>query len=443
MLPTGLALAIVAVLALASLRWPLVTLAAFVALIPIEEVVVITGFGTISRFAGILFAVTYAAPRIGRLVFGAMPPAAWAFLAWAGLSLGWAVDPNTAWAELPTLFQLFLIAVLVADIVVQRPATVRPLLWAYSLSAAGTAMIGIWSFVALGSSPGARAAALQDQNPAQFAGVLLPALIFGIYEVLGREGAPGRGRLLGGVVALLTTVGVVVSGTRGAWVSVVVVVLLFILPRLELRRLILAIATLLLIGIVTIQLPGVSDMLAQRVGTAVSTGGAGRSDIWTVALTIYKSAPVLGVGYANFSVAYTQDAVRASDVMSWVHLEGYGPHSLAFGTLIELGPIGLVLLALFLAPLILRRGWGPDAMVVQAALASLLILALFLDVFANRKQVWFVIGLSAGLAYLARRKDGTAPAEIDSAITDADAGATWDRSTPVRPDVAGAQGLLE
>ena len=45
----------------------------------------------------------------------------------------------------------------------------------------------------------------------------------------------------------------------------------------------------------------------------------------------------------------------------------------------------------------------PQGTTVQAALASLVTMALFLDIVANRKQVWLVIGLAAGLAYLARR----------------------------------------
>ena len=40
---------------------------------------------------------------------------------------------------------------------------------------------------------------------------------------------------------------------------------------------------------------------------------------------------------------------------------------------------------------------------VQAALASLLVVALFLDVLSNRKQVWLIIGFAAGLSYLARK----------------------------------------
>jgi O-antigen ligase len=264
-------------------------------------------------------------------------------------------------------------------------------MWVYSVSAAATALIGIEDFVAMGS----RTAAIEGQDPAQFAAVLVPAIIFGLYQVLN-----GDRRVLGGAVALLATAGVVVSGTRGAWLAVVVVVLIFILPRLPLRRQVLAIATMIVIGLVTVQIPGVADLLAERAGNAVSSGGAGRTDIWTTGIAIYVSNPVVGVGYANFPVANTLDVARAADVRLG-HI-GSGPHDLIIGTIVELGPIGLLLLALFLLPLVLRRGWGPDAAMVQAALSSLLVASLFVDIVSNRKQVWLLIGIAAGLAMLKR-----------------------------------------
>jgi hypothetical protein len=396
MLATALAMVVVGCLALVSLRWPMLALFVFVAMIPIEQVVIIDGFGTIARLAGVLFAVSYLASRLGRVSLAAMPPAGWAFLAWSLLSLGWAMDPNAAWAELPTLLQLFVIAVFVADVVVQRPEMVRSILWVYSGAAAATALIGVQAYVALGPAADIRATALEDQNPAQFAAVLLPAVIFGLYELVA-----GDRRILGGAIAFVTTVGVVVSGTRGAWLSVAVVVVLFILPKLQFRRQVMAIAAALLIGAVTLQIPGVANLVAERAVTAVSSGGAGRTDIWTVGFSIYQSTPVLGVGYANFPVAYTGQAVRDAAV-STGHGVNRGPHNLVIGTLTELGPIGLLFLAMFLLPLVLRQGWGPDAATVQASLASLLLLALFLDILGNRKQVWLIIGLAVGLGFLRR-----------------------------------------
>jgi O-antigen ligase len=402
-LPLGAAAAGLATLV--GMRWPLLPLMVFAALIPIEEAAVIEGFGTFSRFAGIWFAVAYAIPRLGSLTFGAMPLAGWAYVAWVVVSLGWALDPATTLGLLQTLLQLCLIGFLVADFVVRRPSIVRPVLWVYSLAAAGTALLGILSYVAMGEVSEVRVAALETQNPAQFSAVLLPALVFGMYEVL-----RGPRRLLGGAIAFVTALAIVLSGTRGTWLAVVVVVFLMVLPQLSLRRRVAAIGLTAVLAVVALQVPGVADLVTERTSTAVTTGGAGRTDIWAVGATIYASSPILGVGFANFPVAYTPDVVRASDVGSWETLAGRAPHNIVIGTLVELGPVGLLILGLFVVPLVLRRGWGPEAVVIQATLASLLTTALFLDILANRKQVWLVIGIAAGLAYLARHASAAARA---------------------------------
>jgi exopolysaccharide production protein ExoQ len=404
-----LGLAVLGVAVLLGLKWPILPLALFAALIPIEDLVVVEGFGTLSRFAGILFAVTYALPRLGHLKLAAMPPAAWAYLAWVLVSVGWALDPGTAVEQIVTLLQLFAIAVLVADFVVHRPATVRSILWAYSISAAATAVIGIWIFLTAGT----RAAAFQNQNPEHFAATLTVALLFGLHEALN-----GNRRILGAAIALVTTIAVIVTGTRGAWVAIVIVVLLFMLPQISWKRRFAMAGMALALVVVAFQIPGVAELISERAGTALSTGGAGRTDIWSVAGTIYLSSPVLGVGHANFPIAYTPEMVRASDVASWVHLEQRGAHNLVILTIVELGPIGLLLLAAFVGPLALRRGWGPEALTVQAALAALLIQALLVDMFTNRKPVWLVIGFAAGLAYLARRDRATLDDRRQDAASD-------------------------
>ncbi len=403
MLPIALGLVAVALTAVVGFRWPLLPLLVFAVFVPIEEVVFIDGIGTISRLAAILFAIAYGAPRIGRLTFGMMPPAAWAYLAWAVVSLGWAIDPGIAWGELATLVQLFLIAFLVADYVVHQPSVVQaPSLGLLPVRRGncpdrgrGLHPAGSGRYRPQGGRHLDRKSRAIRGDPA--AGVRL---------------RPARDRQWqtansGGTVALLTALGIVVSGTRGAWVAAAVVLILLILQEADLRRRIVAIAAVVALVAAVYQFPGVSGLVAERAGNAVSTGGAGRTDIWSIGAEIYESAPVLGVGYANFPVAYTPDIVRQSNV-SYTRA-GRAPHNLVVGTLVELRPIGLTLLALFLGPLVLRRGWGPDAAVIQAALASLLTMALTLDILGNRKQVWLVIGIGAGLAYLKRRNDREPP----------------------------------
>ena len=381
---------------LLALRWPLIGLLGFAVLIPIEEVTLVGGTATLSRIAGLAFAATYAVPRLATLRLSVIRPPGWAFVGWAVLSLAWAISPDLAWTELPTLVQLFVIAVLIGDFVTREPSIVRPVLFAYTLSAAATAALGIVSYVT-GLGADVRAAALQGQNPGQFAAVLLPAFAFGFNEVVS-----GRQRVAGGAIALLTLMGVLVSGSRGAWIAIVVIPLL-VLPNLSPRRIVAVLALGAALLVVAYQVPGVSDLVSERTDTAVSSGGAGRSSIWASGLVIYGSSPAVGVGYANFPLAFTPEVMRESGTTSYLHT-GLGPHNIVVGTLAELGPMGLVLLGLFLLPLVVNRGWGPEAGTVRAALASLLVLALTVDIVGNRKQVWLMIALAAGLQYVARRQ---------------------------------------
>ena len=392
------ALAAVAFVLVVSLRWPLLPLFAFALLVPIEELVVLGSLGTISRYAGVLFVIAYGLPRLGRLRISAMPIPAWVYVGWCILSVGWAINPPAAVADLSVLLLLFAVSVLIAAIVSERPAIVAPLMWTYSLSASATALVGIYFYVKGNTIAGDRVAALPGQDPAHYAALLLPALAFTLFQLVNL-----RSVVLSAAVAAVCMTAIAVSGTRGAWVATIVVIFLFIVPRLNGTLRLISFGGIVLAVLVSLQLPGVQQIVAERAATALSSGGAGRTDIWAVGLNIFRSAPVTGVGLANFPDAYTPQLVRESDVgvYSANNPANRAPHSIIVGTLGELGIVGFTLLALFLVPLMIRRGWGPDGGAIQAALVSLMISALFLDVL-GRKQVWFIIGIACGLVYLAQ-----------------------------------------
>lgn len=398
MLPLAAGLVVGCAILVLGFRWPLLPLLIYIAVIPIDEIVRLGPLGTVGRTAAILFTITYAIPRLRRLTWDAMPLSAWAYTGWAILSVTWAIDPQVAARELGTLVQLFAIGLLIADVVVHRPSIVRPILWTYSLSCAVVGVIGAGEYFAGQISNGERAAALPNQDPAQFAAVLLPAFAFALLELTG-----GRLRLLGAAVAFATGSGILLSGTRGAWVSVIVVTILFVVPRMRPSQRLAALAGVVALAVIAMQIPAVRELVTFRTDTAISSGGAGRTDIWSVGLGIIESAPLIGVGYANFPVAYTPELVWSTPVQT-VTSTGRGPHNLVIGTLGELGIMGFLLLAWYLIPLLVRRATGPDAVAVQAALASLMVSAMFLDVFGNRKQVWLILGLAVGLAYLERRR---------------------------------------
>ena len=391
----GVAAAMLVVLL--SFRWPLIPLFGLVVLIPIEEAVLVGDIGSLSRYAAILFLVAFGIPRIGRLTIRAMPLPGWAYVSWALFSTAWALDAAVTWIEIPAMILLFLTSVMIAIAVVERPTIVRPLLWAYSISAAATAVVAIYIFATSGGSSD-RISAISGQNPAFFAAILLPAAMFGLYELLN-----GRRIFASGAITLLCTIAIVASGTRGAWVSAAVVAVVFIVPRLTPARRVVAIGAMCALVLITLQLPGVANLVGERTDTAISTGGAGRTDIWSVGIGIVTDHPITGVGLANFAVAVTPERIRDTTAASQSAetIANQAAHNIVIGTFGELGIIGLILLAAFIGPLIFRRGWGPEAEVIQAAIASIFVLALFLDVMFM-KQVWLFIGIGCGLAYLAR-----------------------------------------
>lgn len=381
-------------------RFPWVALGAFVVLIPVEEAVVVDGFGSLSRYAAILLILTYGVTGLRSLRLGVVPLAGWGYVGWAIFSAAWALAIDATWTEIPILILLFATTVVVASMIVERPTLVRPLLWAYACSAGVTAAIGVVAYIAGGGplGPEDRIAAIQDQNPAYYAAILLPALVFTINELIN-----GRTVVLGAAISLVCTVAIIASGTRGAWVAIAVVFWLFLVPRLTPARRVAAIGVVVILGAITLQLPGISTLITERADLAVSSGGSGRTDIWSVGLRIFESAPVTGVGLSNFPTAFTPERVRDTSVVITdpATLTSRAPHNIVIGTLGELGLIGLSLLALFLGPLVLRRGWGPDATAVQASIAGMLVLALFLDVL-NLKVVWLLIAIGCALAYRKR-----------------------------------------
>jgi exopolysaccharide production protein ExoQ len=377
-----------------SIRWPLAPLFVFVALVPIEDMLLVQGVGTVSRLVGVVFAVVYVLTRRRALVLGALPVAAWAYLGWAVASTVWSVDLAKAIEPLGTLLQMAAIGFLVADVVIHDPTRIRQILWVYTASATATALVGIASYLRRGESVDVRIAALAGQNPAQFASLLLPVFIFALNELLNR-----RHVVVSTGVAAIAALAIVLSGTRSVWVAAAGAVLLVLIPQLGLRRATITVGLLALLAVGLLQAPGIAELVSERSATAISSGGAGRTSIWAVGFNIFESSPAVGVGYGNFRSAFTSDALRAAQV---VYDDNQSPHSLLVSTAAELGVVGLVLLGMFLVPLVVRRGWGPDGLLVHALLAALMFDALFIDIFGYRKQVWIVLGFACGLAYLAR-----------------------------------------
>jgi O-antigen ligase len=384
----------------AALVRPLPVLLVYVAFIPVEALFVLGELGTVARAAGAVFFAGYLLRRLGRIDLGAMPLLGWAFVAWAALSVTWAIDPGTALSQLATLAQLAIITVVIADLVAERPEVVPTILWTYTATATVVALVAVAAVVAGGEIGDERASAFSAQGPAHLTAVLLPAFFHLAFEL-----TRVRRRALVGSALVVVVAAILLSGTRSAWLAVAVMMLVAVVPRLGARALVPG-ALVGLALLAAVQIPEVGALYADRIASALETGGAGRVDIWSVGLTIFARNPLIGVGYENFPVAFTPEVIRSAEVPGLnlgILVPGVAPHSIVIGTLTELGVVGATLLAGFLAVVLFRPAAAPWGGLLKVILGALLFQALFLDLL-GRKQLWLVIGLLLGLAVAERRR---------------------------------------
>ena len=377
---------------------PRATLLIYVALIPWDDFIAVGEAGTITRAVGAVFFAGYFLHRFGQLRLRTIPLAGWAFLLWALASVAWSLDQSVAVSHLVTLLQLFAMMVVVADFAVEDPAVVRKVLIAFSLSAVGTAIFAIGAAAVGGGITEDRIGAFESQDVAQFAALLVPAFLFLLVELV-----EWRRPLIAGAGFVLVTAGIVLSGTRSAWVAAGVGAAIIIMPLIG-RRGLVPIVMIGLAGLSLFMIDELRGVIVDRLSTALESGGSGRIDIWAVGLNIFGDQPLLGVGYGNFPVAFTPEVIRETNVPGLdinVLDPGAGSHSIIVGTLVELGVVGFVLLVPFVARVILGRGSGGATWnVVHGAVIALMAQALFLDVL-NRKHVWLFIGLALGLIWRA------------------------------------------
>lgn len=409
LLPIAVGGLAVLVCALIARGRPIAVATLYAAVIPIENVVVVAGGDTVGRIIALALVAGYVARRRSLPSFRFMPAWGWAFVGWAILSLAWSVDIPTTYRGLVTLVQLFVLSLVLVDIVARQPAAVRPILAGYAVTATFSALLAIGTFaVNRESLIAGRAEGFPGQDSALFTAVQIPALLFMFREALQRR--PWAIPALLGVLA--TSVAILLSGTRSAWLALAVALVIGLLPVLRPKARLWAIAVPLLIVLATLQVPAVNQLVIGRAERAVDSGGEGRTEIWSVGLTILAGAPApLGVGYGAFPSAFTRDQIIATDndpKSAGVLRPGLGPHSILVGTLVQTGLVGVLLLALFIGVTLIRLlaaaardpatsiGRLGDARLVFVILLGMTVQAFFLDVF-ERKQVWLVLALGIGL----------------------------------------------
>ena len=256
------------------------------------------------------------------------------FVAWSIVTGLWALDGQNSLIRLPTAISLIVLFLVALSTSITR----KELRTASFFAIAGATAASIYLlYQYFGGPVGARGSIGTGDtaaDPNYLAASLLLPLALSIHGFLTARGLARK--LVWLSVDAVITFGILVTGSRGSMVAVVVMLMFFMYTRLLSRRLM--IPLLALFVAIPFFLP---DAFFNRLETTVDTGGAGRTIIWQGGLVAFVRHPFMGAGLNNFGNAY-RDNVGSAPLYHGRMV--YGAHNVYLEVAVEMGVAGIVLL---------------------------------------------------------------------------------------------------
>lgn len=353
-----LALPWVAAIVVACIREPMrVALPMFAALIPFGGALAIgsSPFSSLSSLMGLLLVVS-----LGLQVISSRPsspripsdlPVWILFLGVAAATILWTVDATATLKGVLVLGSLAALYVLAALAPVDRTA-VRRTENALILGAVASVIYGLVQLLFLGGFP-AHAEGEGPSPTGRFGNDLLEpnlqavSMLLPLAIALNRTFAPGgtwTRRWLHGAVALLMLLGILMTGSRGGLLAAgVTVAALIVAGRPQARKRLLLFSAL---GVVAAAMVWIYHPWGLATREIESTNpSSGRTDIWEVGAAACREHCLYGSGWGTFPTVYaeTQPTVPGARVLAG---DGhYQPHNVFLLVVVELGFLGLLLLA--------------------------------------------------------------------------------------------------
>jgi O-antigen ligase len=270
------------------------------------------------------------------------------FLTWVLASSLWAADEGTA---IYTAFQVFQ-AVLLLMIVFTAVSTRRYFRWIVWAFIAGALLDLMAGFAGVkpdvdpvtGEASARLAGATGDPN--HLAAVLVPALVLSLFAQAAIR-AP-LARLLLASSTVILAIGILLTESRGGIIAAAIALIAMVLLSGPVRARALSGGLIVAAGGVLYY-----ALIASPAAVAHVTGfgsGSGRTNLWTVAMNAFQTHPIGGIGAGNFTVVEQAFAIRnvslqrTSDVVL-----NHVVHNSYLHVLAELGLVGFVLFAFFLA----------------------------------------------------------------------------------------------
>lgn len=345
------------------------------------------------------------------------------FVTWCGVSVTYALDARPALVSLGTMTQLGVATLMFAS-VAESPKRIRGVFAAIVLWTTLTTAASIILYY-LGITPMVQGIR-EDRNA--FA-IYINIAIICAYALL--RMTPTRGhRLLLTMSLPVLLFGLALTFSRAGFVVLFCVLLLIAYRTARERRLGVAIALTIMVGIIGPLLP---SAVWDRVGSILpsvqyraDTFGT-RVDVWELGFKIIQDHPVRGVGTGNFQAASARYA--RGDVT----IAGLAAHNSYISVAAETGLVGFALfLGLHLLALNATRktlaspAGQSDPMLQALALATqYAILVIMLSAIAisceSIKHLWILFGLSLSLSRLAAHTGDAPAANLSPAVAPAPA----------------------
>jgi O-antigen ligase len=148
-----------------------------------------------------------------------------------------------------------------------------------------------------------RASAFSD-NPMHLAGILVQVIpLFLILSL--KAGYPAITRTVFFSISMLSTVALIFNATRGAWIAVVVTILLYaaIIARSSRRSLLVALTVLVIFGLIAVTVPETQARI-RSIGDMNFQSNSERLLLWESAGKMFYDHPLVGVGFGQFKELY-------------------------------------------------------------------------------------------------------------------------------------------
>ena len=381
--------------------------------LPLENLVVLSSIGRLSKAAGVFLAIVWLANAVVTGTVRAPKPfhlAVFSFVIWNLLSVTWSISGDRTFDQALTYAQVFLFVYILWDLLSTK-ARVRASLQAYVLGAS-VSSVGLIANVAInGAEQYQRRFTVGDFEINDLGLILVIAIPIAWYLLMDRR--PGGAERLIWWVALASipaaTVAIVLTGSRSGLIALVPCAAYIAITGLRTMSASRAVAVGAVVGSFMLLWPLVPDATVRRItGTPSSIGATqvgGRLDVWAEAFTTFADRPILGVGSGAFRT-------EGSDKP---------PHNFALRFLVELGLVGFALFGWIVVIVVRRAFREPERLMVGLWVSLIAAWAISASVhnFEDKKHAWFVFAVIVASSASGNRSsdaEGTTPARLPAQL---------------------------